>query len=154
GVHLALGRDPAHDREMIARLPLVHDRCLTLRAIRPDDPWQEVEARFVHEDQHPTLAAGLLPPERPPLPSPALRRLFIALEGPNDRDLRGPSQALEDAGDLASAVPDPEFLPEDDSDTVTRPDLARKAIGFRAVPEEVGDQAGLLGCEFGTGTQA
>ena len=76
------------------------------------------------------------------------------MDGSRDGDLRCPSQLLEDAGHLAPAIRDAEFLPEDVGDPITGPDFAREAIRLGAVPEEVGDQADLLGSEFGTGTRA
>ncbi len=101
------------------------------------------------EDKDPALAAGLLSQRRPRLDSPALDGLFIALDGPGDGDLRGPVESLEEARDLTAAVPDVEFLPEAAGDPIAGPDLARVAIGLGAVPEQVGDQAELLGSELG-----
>src|SRR4029079_1100696 len=138
-----------HDRQMVARLPLADDRRPALRAAGLHDPRQPVESRFVHEDEGPAAPAGRLPQRRPRLDSPALDGLLIALDGPGDGDLGGPVESLEDARDLTTAVPDVEFLPEDASDSIASPDLARVAIGLGAVPEQVGDQAELVGSELG-----
>src|SRR4029453_5509825 len=148
-VDLPLRRDPAHDRQMIARLPLADDRRSALRAIGLHDPRQEVESRFVHANKGPPLAPGLLLQRGPRLESPALDGLLIALEGPGDGDLGCPVKSLEDARHLTAAIPDAEFLPEDAGDPITSPDLAREAISLGAMPEEIGDQADRLGSEFG-----
>src|SRR5262249_30970733 len=153
-IDLPLRRDPAHDRQMIARLPLADDRRLALRAIGLHDPGQQVEPRFVHEDEGPALAAGLLPQRRPRLGSPALDGLLVALDGPGDGDLRGPVQSLEEARHLTAAVPDVEFLPEGARRPITGPDLAREAIGLGTVPEEVGEPAEWLGSELGASAGA
>src|SRR5262249_1935748 len=163
-IDLPLRRDPAHDRQMIARLPLADDRRLALRAIGLHDPGQQVEPRFVREDEGPALAPRLLPQRRPRLGPPALDGLLVALDGPGDGDLRGPVQSLEEARHLTAAVPDVEFLPEDAGDPITGPDLAREAVGLGArrgeavglgaVPEEVGEQAELLGSELGASAGA
>ena len=124
------------------------------RAIGLDHPRQQVEPRFVHENKRPALAAGLLLQRGPRLDPPALDRLLVPLDGPGDGDLRGPSQSLEQARDLALAVRDAELLSDDPGDPVTGPDLAPEAIGLGAVPEEVGDQAELLGGELGRRARA
>ena len=68
GVDLALGRHPAHDRQVVARLLLADDRRLPLGGVGPDQPRQQVEPRFVLENQHPALAP------RPPFAVPARPR--------------------------------------------------------------------------------
>src|SRR5262249_60141549 len=129
-------RRPPHARQVTARLPLAHHRRLALRAIGLHDPRQQIESRFVHEDEGAALAAGPLPQRRPRLDSPAIDGLLIALDGPGDGDLGSPVESLEDARHLTAAIPGAEFLPEDTGDPITGPDLAREAIGLRARPEE------------------
>ena len=50
-VELAGRRNAAHDREVIARLPLMEDRSVSLGCVRPHLTRQKVEARFVHENK-------------------------------------------------------------------------------------------------------
>jgi hypothetical protein len=50
---------------------------------------------------------------------------------------------LEEAGDMGLVIPDPEFAFDDRGDAGTGPDLAPKAVGFRPVREEFGDQRPL-----------
>ena len=61
GVDLALRRDTPHDREVVARLPLVEDRRVPLGRVGPDLARQEVEARFIHENQGAGARGGPLP---------------------------------------------------------------------------------------------
>ena len=96
-----------------------HDRRLPFGGVGLDHPRQQVEPRFVHENKDPALAAGLLLQLGPRLDPPALDRLFVPLDGPGDRDLRGPSQSLEQARHLALAVRDAELLVEDSGDPLT-----------------------------------
>ena len=51
--------DTAHDREVIAGLPLVKDGCVPLGGVGLDPAWQQVETRFVHKNQGPTFATRL-----------------------------------------------------------------------------------------------
>ena len=148
-VHLSFGRHASHNRQMVARLPLVHDWRLAPRAVGPDHPRQEVEARFVHENEGPVFAAGLLLQNWPRFDPPPLDGFFVPLDRPGDRDLRSPSQVLEQARYLALAVRDAELLVNGPGDTLTGPDVSPKAVGLRSVPEEVGDQPELFGCELG-----
>ncbi len=148
-VHLALRGHAPHDRQVVARLPLVQDRRPPLRGVGLDHPRQEVESRLVHENKGPALAAGLLLQRGPRLDPPAPDRLLVPLDRPGDGDLRGPSQALEQPRHLALAVRDAELLAEDSGDPLTGPDVAAEAVGLGAMPEEVGDQPELLGGELG-----
>jgi hypothetical protein len=111
--------------------------------ISPDHTRQEVEARFVLEEQDPTLAT--CPPSqlRPDLITPAFDGLLVPLDGPPDRHLGRPAQFLEQTPDAALVVADAEFFLDDPSDAGAGPDLAAEAIGLRPVPEELGDQAFL-----------
>ena len=74
------------------RLPLVHDWRLAPRAVGLDHPRQEVEARFVHENEGPVFAAGLLLQNWPRFDPPPLDGFFVPLDRPGDRDLRSPPQ--------------------------------------------------------------
>ncbi len=57
-------------------------------------------------------------------------------------------KSLEDARDLTAAIPDGEFLPKDAGDPIASPDRARETIRLGAMPEEIGEQADLLGSEL------
>jgi len=50
---------------------------------------------------------------------------------------------------MALVVGDAEFLLDDLGDAGAGPDLAAKAVSFRPVPKEVGDEADLSRFEFG-----
>ena len=78
-VHLSFGRHASHNRQMVARLPLVHDWRLAPRAVGLDHPRQEVEARFVHENEGPVFAAGLLLQNWPRFDPPPLDGFFVPL---------------------------------------------------------------------------
>src|SRR3954447_1150796 len=86
----------------------------------------------------------------PRLDPPPRDRLLVALNRPGNRDLRGPSQLLQQPRRLALAVRHAELLADDPGDPVTGPDVPPEAIRLGAVPEEVGDQAYLLGGQFGS----
>ena len=149
GVDLALGRHPAHDRQVVARLLLAEDRRLRLGGVRLDHPRQQVEPRFVLENQHPALAPR--PPSQfgPDLVAPALDGRLVPLDGPPDRHLGRPAQFLEQPADVVLVVADAELLLDDRGDAGAGPDLAPEAVGLRAVPEELRDQALLIGSEPG-----
>src|SRR5690606_34080547 len=70
---------------------------------------------------------------------------LVALDRPGDRDLRGPSEVLQRPRCLTLAVRDAEFLADHPGDPVTGPEVAPEAVRLGAMPEEVGDQADLLG---------
>ena len=137
GVDLALRRDTPHDREVVARLPLVEDRRVPLGRVGPDLARQEVEARFIHENQGAALAAGLCLEPRPDLDSPLLDLLLVALDGPRDRQLWRPVQFLQEPGDVARMVGNAELLLDDLGDAGAGPDLTAKAVGFRPMRQEV-----------------
>ena len=144
GVDLALGRHPAHDRQVVARLLLADDRRLRLGGVGPDHPRQQVEPRFVLENQHPALAPRPPAQVRPDLVTPALDGLLVPLDGPPDRHLGRPVQLLEQPADVALVVADAELLLDDLGDAGAGPDLAAEAVGLRPVPEELRDQPLLL----------
>jgi hypothetical protein len=81
---------------------------------------------------------------------PPRDRLLVALDRPGDRDLRGPSQVLQQPRRLALAVRDAELLADDPGDPVTGPDVPPEAVRLGTVPEEVGDQVELLGGQLGS----
>jgi hypothetical protein len=149
GVDLAGRRDSAHDREVVARLPLVEDRRVPLGGVGPDLARQEVEARFIHENQGAALAAGLVLEPRPDRDAPLLDLLLVALDGPRNRQLGRPAQFLPKPGDVTLVVGDAELLFDDLGDAGTGPDLAAKAVGFRPVRKEVGDETQLIRFELG-----
>ena len=125
------------------------DICPDLGGVGPDPAWQEVEARFVHENQGAAFAAGLVLEPRPDLDSPLLDLLLIALDGPRDRQLGCPPQFLQEPGDVALVIGDAELLLDDLGHAGTGPDLAAEAVGFRPMREKVGDESPLIRSEFG-----
>jgi hypothetical protein len=125
------------------------DICPDLGGVGPDLARQEVEARFIHENQGAALAAGLVLEPRPDLDSPLLDLLLVALDGPRNRQLGRPAQFLQKPGDVTLVVGDAELLFDDLGDAGTGPDLAAKAVGFRPVRQEVGDETQLIRFELG-----
>ena len=90
-------------------------RSPSLGSVSADQPRQEVEPRFVLENQHPALAA-LLSQFGPDLSTPLFDRRLVALNSPTDRHLRRPLQLLEQTADVVLVVADAELLLEDSSD--------------------------------------
>ena len=72
------------------------------------------------------------------------------LDRPGDRDLRAPSQILEQPRDLALAVGDAELLLDDPGHPAAGPQVAAEAVCLGTVPEEIGDQAQLVGGQLGS----
>ena len=82
GVDATRRRHPPHDREVVTRLLLAEDRGEPLRGVGLDHPRQEVEARFVLENQDAALAAGTPEQFRPGLVAPAADGPLVALGWP------------------------------------------------------------------------
>src|SRR5579864_1496130 len=153
-VDLPLRCQTSHDRQVVTRLPLVQDRGLTLWPVRLDHPGQQVEARFIHENQGSALPACPLPECRPGLIAPADDGILVPLDGPRNGHLRGPAEVFQDPRYLALAVEDPELLLQHLGDTGAGPNVTPEAVRLRAVPEEVGNQAALLVAELCRATGA
>src|SRR5579871_1759997 len=149
GVDLGLRCHSTHDRQVIARLLLPQHRRQPLGSIRPHDSRQQVEARFVLENQHAALAPCSLLQFRPDLLPPALNHFLVPLNSPPDRHLGRPVQLLEQPADVIFVVADPELLLDDPGHPRAGPDLTPKSVRFRAMPEEFGDQTLLRSREFG-----
>jgi hypothetical protein len=109
-----------------------------------------VRAGLVHENQRPTFP--LRPPLQfgPRLGAPALDDLLISLNGSSDGDLRGPPPCLEQTRHVALAGGDAELLLDHFDHPSAGPELTPEAVGLRAVPQEVGDQALLGRGQFGS----
>ena len=125
------------------------DICPDLGGVGSDLARQEVEARFIHENQGAALAAGLVLEPRPDRDAPLLDLLLVALDGPRNRQLGRPAQFLQKPGDVTLVVGDAELLFDDFGDAGTGPDLAAKAVGFRPVRKKVGDETQLIRFELG-----
>src|SRR5262249_14156276 len=139
GVDAALRRHPPHDREVVACLLLAEDRGQPLGGVGLDHTREEIEARFVLENKGSALAAGAPTQLRPGLVAPAPDRLVVPLDGPLDRLLRRPVQALEYPADMVLMVAGAELPLDDLGDAGAGPDLTAEAIRLRPVPEELGD---------------
>jgi len=134
-----------YNREMVAGLPDAKNECTTFGGVCPNNlSRQKVKARFVHENQGPALTTGLGVKAGPDLQSPALDFLFFTLTTSCNGHLRSPSEFLREQRDLAFVIGDTELFFDNLGDSSTGPDLARKAICFRPVSEEVWDQSGPL----------
>src|SRR5579872_2981113 len=125
-------------RVCFSRITGVHPSGLGL-----DQPRQEVEPRFVLENQHPALAPCPLAEVGPDFGTPALDGRLIALHGPPDRDLRRPAEFFEQPADVILVVAGAELLLDDQGDPGTGPHPAAEAVSLRAMPEELGDEAFL-----------
>src|SRR5262249_55618874 len=112
---------------------------------------QEVESRFVRENQHPALAPRPPLQFRPDVVPPALDGCFVPLDRPADGHLGGPLQFLEQPADMVLVVADADLLLDDAGHAGTGPDLAPEAIRLRPMPEKLGDQTLLSGREVGRG---
>ena len=119
------------------------------RGVGPDLARQEVEARFVHENQGATLAASLFLEPGPDLDSPLLDLLLVARDGPRNRHLGRPVQLLQEPGDVALMGGDAELLLDDLGDAGASPDLTAKAVGFLPMRQEVRNEAQLIRSELG-----
>src|SRR5262249_17512987 len=73
----------------------------------------------------------------PHLCSPVGDGYFVTLDGPRNRNLRRPSQLLENARHMIAVVSDAEFTGQNFNDTRTGPALSAKTIGCRPVPEKI-----------------
>ena len=122
---------------------------MPLGGVGPDLARQEVEARFIHENQGAAFAAGLCLEPRPDLDSPLLDLLLVALDGPRDRQLWRPVQFLQEPGNVARMVGNAELLLDDLGDAGAGPDLTAKAVGFRPMRQEVRNEAQLIRAELG-----
>lgn len=142
-VDLSLRRRPPMTDKVVAPLPRIDYRCLALRAIRLDHPRQQVEARFIHENQGRMLAAGPFAEERPRFLSSADDGFLVALDGPVNEDLRSPTQLLQETRYVTLAVGDAELFFENLGNAGACPDIAAKTIGFGAMPQEVGHESSL-----------
>ena len=145
-VDLPFGRHPAHDRQVVTRLLLAQDRRPRLGGVCPDHPRQQVEPRFVLENQHTALATGPPSQVRPDLVTPAPDGFLVPLDSSPDRHLRRPLQFPEQPADVVLVVADAELLLDHLGDAGTGPHLASEAVSLRTMPEELRDQMLLIGC--------
>ncbi len=152
GVKRALRCHAPHDRQGVAPQRLPEPRSLPLGGRGPDDPRQEVESRFVHDNKPPALASR--PPLQvgPEVSPPTCEGRLVPLDGPPERDLGRPTQFLEPTSDMVLMVTDAELLLDDPGDAGTGPDLAAEALGFGPVPQELGNPSLLRGGQLGLGS--
>jgi hypothetical protein len=136
--------DAPHNREMIAGLPHPEDGRVSLWGVRPDSPRQEVETRFIHENQGPALIMGLGLKARPDIDAPSLDLLLVPLSRACDWHLRRPVEFLQEPRDMAFVIANPKLLFDHLADSSTGPHLADEAVGLRAVGEKIGNQSDLF----------
>src|SRR5438093_481281 len=72
--------------------------------------------------------------------APTVDFLLVALDGASDRNLRSPTDLLENARDMMFVVLDAKLLRDNLADPIAGPDITAEAISFRAMPEKVSDQ--------------
>src|SRR5271165_1481073 len=113
---------------MIGVCPYLPDICPDLGGVSPDQSRQQVEPRFVLENQHPVLALRPLAQFGPDRRTPVLDGLFVSLDGPPNWHLGGPLQFLQEPANVPLVVADAEFLFDNLGDTAASPDLAAEAI--------------------------
>jgi hypothetical protein len=73
------------------------------------------------------------------------------LDCPRDRNLRCPTQILQDAGNVIPVVANPKFPLDDLGNTGTGPDVATKTIGFGSMPEEIRNLVSLRNSQLWRG---
>ena len=147
-VDLALGRDAAHDRKMVPRLPLVDDRRPSSRAVGLDHAGQQV-------DPDSSTKTSLRRSRRASPATRARTSPATAIASSSRWIARvigtcGSIQVLEQPRHLALAVCDAELLLDDTSDPAAGPEAPPKAISLGTVPEEIGDQTHLVGGQLGS----
>ena len=122
---------------------------MPLGGVGPDLARQEIEARFIHENQGAASRRASSLSRGQTATRQLLDLLLVALDGPRNRQLGRPAQFLQKPGDVTLVVGDAELLFDDLGDAGTGPDLAAKAVGFRPVRKEVGDETQLIRFELG-----
>src|SRR6266536_1107544 len=142
-------RQPAQNGQVVARLLLAEDGCLSLGTISPDQPRQQVEPRFVLENQHAALTLGAPEQFRPDPATPAADGFLVPLDGSPNRHWGRPVQVLEQLADVAFVVAAAQLLLDHQGDARTGPHLASKPVGLRAMPEKLWNQTLLSGRELG-----
>src|SRR6266545_706402 len=142
-------RQPAQNGQVVARLLLAEDGCLSLGTISPDQPRQQVEPRFVLENQHAALTLGAPEQFRPDPATPAADGFLVPLDGSPNRHWGRPVQFLEQLADVAFVVAAAQLLLDHQGDARTGPHLASKPVGLRAMPEKLWNQTLLSGRELG-----
>src|SRR5208282_6798620 len=107
------------------------------RPISSDQTRQKVKARFIDTNQGSALPRRLPTQFGPHFDPPVCDDGFVALDCPSNRNLRRPTQILQQAGDVIPVVEDPEFPLDDLGDTGTGPNIATETISFGSVPEKI-----------------
>lgn len=138
GVDLARRRHSAHHRQVVAGLLFAKDGSVGLRGVGPDHPRQQVEARFILENQRSPLASRSSKHFRPYLVAPTLNGLFVALDGTSDGYCGRPLQFLQQPFHVVLLVVNAELLLDNASNAGTSSHLTAKTVRFRAVPQKLG----------------
>src|SRR5579859_2302718 len=145
-------RHRSHHRKMVVRLPFPDHRRIAAWTVRSHHTWQWVEAGFVGKNQGAALLTRTPPQFGPHLLSPTGNLFLVPLNGTEDRNLWRPAQFLEQSGNMVPVVANTKFSMNHLGDANAVPQIARKSIRFRAVPQKVGDQLHLRGCQLRTPT--
>src|SRR5262249_39757495 len=95
-------------------------------------------ARFIGKNQGSVLLAGTISQLRPCLHSPVFDLLFIALDSTSNGNLRGPSYRLEHSRHMILMKGDAKFPTQNLGNTGTGPHITSNSVGFRSVPQKIG----------------
>src|SRR5258707_7011505 len=80
GIEFSRECHPAHDRQVVARLLVPKDRCLTLRRVSANDSRQQIEPGFIDKNQGSTLLLGTSLQLGPRFLAPMLDDFLISLD--------------------------------------------------------------------------
>jgi hypothetical protein len=108
--------------------------------VSPDQSGQQVNPRFIHENQAAALAAGLSPQGGPDFALPVLDLRFVSLKGASHGNLGRPPEVFEEPRDMALVICHAEFLFQDLRHPAPGPALTVKLLGLGAVPGKIGEQ--------------
>src|SRR6266446_4028254 len=136
-IHLPGRGKAGHDRQVIAAQPLVDHRRVAFRSVGFDHPRQQIETRFVHENQGPALPRRLTPQLWPDRHSPALNRPLVTLERSGNGNLGRPAQFLHQAGNVVLVIGDTKLPLNHLGDSSTGPNVPTKTISFSSVPQKL-----------------
>ena len=85
GEHSAVRCQATHNRQVVVRLPLGSTRRSSLETLGPHPAGQQIESRFVHENQCAALVLGSRFQRRPVRVGPTCYGDLVALNGHDDR---------------------------------------------------------------------
>ena len=148
-IYLPGQRQTSHDRQMVSAQHLVNDRRLPFRPIGLHNAGLQVNARFISKNQGSALPRRSPSQFGPHFHSPACDRLLVALNRTGDRNLRCPTQFLQQTRNVVFVVTDAEFPLDNLGDAVAGPHIAAKTIRLCSVPKQIWNQTFLCDRQLG-----